>query len=154
MYTPWNTIESPWGGDISCGVEAFVMRGLSGLIGVGCFLAGLYGLGRKIVLTAGGGTMYYGSRWGSWYGWWYGIAAAGTVLLAVAGLLGVVFLRGRARWIGGGLLALSGVLVVFSGRAVLLPTTLFEFLVSAFLMAIGVRLFLNSTLANRGVGYY
>ncbi len=129
------------------------MRGLSGLIGIGCFLAGIYGLGRKIVLTTGSSGLYYSSGRGWWYGWWYGIAAAGTVLLALAGLLAVVFLRGQARWIGAGLLALSGILVVFSGRAVLLPTTLFEFLVSAFLMAIGVKLFLNSALANRGLGY-
>ncbi len=125
------------------------MRGLSGLIGIGCFLAGIYGLGRKIVLTTGSSGLYYSSG----RGWWYGIAAAGTVLLALAGLLAVVFLRGQARWIGAGLLGLSGILVVFSGRAVLLPTTLFEFLVSAFLMAIGVKLFLNSALANRGLGY-
>ncbi|MFQ3582695.1 MAG: hypothetical protein SNJ67_07045 [Chloracidobacterium sp.] len=129
------------------------MRGLAGFVGIGCFLAGIYGLGRKIVLTAGNGSLYYSSYWGSWSGWWYGIAAAGTVLLAVAGLVAIVFLRGQARWIGGGLLALSGVLVVFSGRAVLLPTTLFEFLVSVFLMAIGVKLFLNSALANRGAIY-
>ncbi len=129
------------------------MRGLSGLIGIGCFLAGIYGLGRKIVLTTGSGSLYYSHSGSWWYGWWYGIAAAGTVLLALAGLLAVVFLRGQARWIGAGLLALSGILVVFSGRAVLLPTTLFEFLVSAFLMAIGVKLFLNSALANRGLGY-
>ncbi len=129
------------------------MRGLSGLIGIGCFLAGIYGLGRKIVLTTGSSGLYYSSGRGWWYGWWYGIAAAGTVLLALAGLLAVVFLRGQSRWIGAGLLALSGILVVFSGRAVLLPTTLFEFLVSAFLMAIGVKLFLNSALANRGLGY-
>ncbi len=129
------------------------MRGL-GLIGIGCFIAGIYGIGRKVVLSTGSsGSLFYSSRWDSWHGWWYGIAAAGTTLLAVAGLLGIVFLRGQARWIGGALLALSGILVVFSGRAVLLPTTLFEFLVSAFLMAIGVKLFLNSTLANRSAGY-
>jgi hypothetical protein len=129
------------------------MRGIPGLIGIGCFLAGIYGLGRKIVLTTGSGGLFYSSGRGWWSGWWYGIAAAGTVLLALAGLLAVVFLRGQARWIGAGLLGLSGILVVFSGRAVLLPTTLFEFLVSAFLMAIGVKLFLNSALANRGLGY-
>ncbi|OYT72641.1 MAG: hypothetical protein CFK52_04285 [Chloracidobacterium sp. CP2_5A] len=122
-----------------------------GIVGIGCFIAGIYGIGGKVVLSTGGGGLYY-SR-GSWHGWWYGIAAAGTVVLAVAGLLGLVLLRGQARWIGGALLALSGVLVAFSGRAILLPTTLFEFLVSAFLMAIGVKLFLKSTLANRGVGY-
>jgi hypothetical protein len=129
------------------------MRRLSGLIGIGCFLAGIYGLGRKIVLTTGSGGLFYSSGRGWWYGWWYGIAAAGTVLLALAGLLAVVFLRGQARWLGAGLLGLSGILVVFSGRAVLLPTTLFEFLVAAFLMAIGVKLFVRSALANRGFGY-
>lgn len=76
------------------------------------------------------------------------------MLLAVAGLVGPLFLRGQARWIGGGLLALSGILVAFSGRAVLLPTTLFECLVSVFLPAVGIKLWVNATLAGRGTGYH
>ncbi|MGQ9898548.1 MAG: hypothetical protein ACUVR8_13470 [Acidobacteriota bacterium] len=110
------------------------MRGLSGFIGIGCFLAGIYGLRRKIILTTGS-PFFYSSR-GWWYAWWYGIAAADTILLALAGLLG-----------------LSGILVVFSGRAIQLPMTLFEFLSFGFLMAIGIKLFLNSTLSNRTFGY-
>ena len=102
-----------------------IRKGLGGALLIG----GLYVLGKDIVFT---------TRLA--YGIWNGIAALGSVLSLVGGVLLLLFGSKETKnlgWIG----IAVGVVLVFAGsRAVLNPVSLWQFLVAFACMAGGYKL--------------
>ncbi|BAU14610.1 hypothetical protein LEP3755_51600 [Leptolyngbya sp. NIES-3755] len=108
------------------------MRTFLRLLGLGLLIFGVYFLGQKIVFTTGG----YGY-------WWRGIAANSSILALVGGALMLVFLPRRNRNLGWIPIAAGIVLIFFSGRAILNPTSLWQFLASFLSIAIGYRMLIT-----------
>ena len=90
---------------------------------------GIYFLGKNIIFTTN--TFPY---------WWRGIAADGSILALISGVMMLVFLPAREKSWGWIPVGVGIVLVFFSSRAILNPTSLWQFLVSFASMAIGYKL--------------
>jgi hypothetical protein len=105
------------------------MRILTFLLGLILLLVGIYFLGKNIIFTTQISPY-----------WWRGIAADSSILMLTAGLVGVLFLPRSYKnlgWIAIGI----GILLIFLGsRAVLNPTSLWQFLVSACSFLAGYQL--------------
>lgn len=106
------------------------MRFLVQLVGLALIVFGLYFLGKNILFTTN-----------AYPYWWRGIAADSSVLFLTLGILMLTLLPlgdfKQLGWIFVGL----GVLCVFiSSRAVLSPTSLWEFFLSMLAMTFGYRL--------------
>jgi hypothetical protein len=99
------------------------------LIGVILIGAGIYFLGNNIIFT----TNVYPY-------FWRGIAADGSILALIAGVMMLVFLPAREKSWGWIPIIIGVVLVFFSSRAILNPTSLWQFLVSFASMAVGYKL--------------
>lgn len=105
------------------------MRFVARLSGFCLLIFSVYLLGRNIFFT----TNPYPY-------WWRGIAADASILLLTGGILGLFFLPRGTRDLGWISIGIGTVLVFFSSRAVLNPTSLWEFFLSFAVMAVGYRL--------------
>jgi hypothetical protein len=99
------------------------------LIGIILIGTGIYFLGNNIIFT----TNVYPY-------FWRGIAADGSILALIAGVMMLVFLPAREKSWGWIPIIIGVVLVFFSSRAILNPTSLWQFLVSFASMAVGYKL--------------
>ncbi|MBD1844990.1 hypothetical protein H6F89_16605 [Cyanobacteria bacterium FACHB-63] len=108
------------------------MRTFLRLFGLGLIIFGIYFLGQKIIFTTGG----YGY-------WWQGIAANASIAALVAGVLMLIFLPRRGRKLGWIPIILGITFVFFNSRAILNPTSLWQFLASFVSIALGYRMLLT-----------
>jgi hypothetical protein len=99
------------------------------LIGIILIGTGIYFLGNNIIFT----TNVYPY-------FWRGIAADGSILALIAGVMMLVFLPTRQKSWGWIPIIIGVVLVFFSSRAILNPTSLWQFLLSFAAMAVGYKL--------------
>ncbi|MBD2655089.1 MULTISPECIES: hypothetical protein [Synechocystis] len=99
------------------------------LIGIVLIGTGIYFLGNNIIFT----TNVYPY-------FWRGIAADGSILALIAGVMMLVFLPAREKSWGWIPIIIGVVLVFFSSRAILNPTSLWQFLLSFASMAVGYKL--------------
>ncbi|AIE75419.1 hypothetical protein D082_28910 [Synechocystis sp. PCC 6714] len=90
---------------------------------------GIYFLGNNIIFT----TNVYPY-------FWRGIAADGSILALIAGVMMLVFLPAREKSWGWIPIIIGIVLVFLSSRAILNPTSLWQFLLSFASMAVGYKL--------------
>ncbi|WP_204154304.1 hypothetical protein [Leptolyngbya sp. CCY15150] len=105
------------------------MRFLIQLIGFALLLLGIYFLGRNIFFTTNVSPYF-----------WRGIAADLSILLLVVGVLALVILPLGAKSIGWIFVA-AGIICVFaSSRAVLNPTSLWQFFVALVAMTGGYKM--------------
>lgn len=105
------------------------MRLLLRLIGLSLLIFGIYFLGNKIIFT----TNVYPD-------WWRGVAANASVFALTLGVLMLVFSPERNKkfgWIG---ITVGIVLIFLSSRAVLNPTSLWQFFLSFFSIAVGYKM--------------
>ena len=111
------------------------MKLLVKIVGLSLLILGIYFLGQNIIFTTSVGRS-----------WWHGIAADGSILALMAGVLMLVFLpSGIKSW--GWIPVVIGIALVFlSSRAILNPTTLWQFLVSFACMAGGYQLLITGRL--------
>jgi hypothetical protein len=102
---------------------------LSKLIGLGFLLLAIYFLGQNIYFTTN--TSPY---------WWRGIAADGSILFLTAGIISLFFLPGSVKALGWIALGAGILLVFLSSRAILNPTSLWQFCLSIASFVAGYRL--------------
>lgn len=105
------------------------MRALIKLIGLALVIAGIYFLSRNIMLTTVRGPFF-----------WRGIAAYGSVLLTMGGIMSLLFLPRRQKQTGWIMLIAGIILVFLSSRAVLSPTSLWNFMLAFAAFAGGYRM--------------
>lgn len=105
------------------------------LIGLALLLLGLYFLGQNIHFTTN--TYPY---------WWRGIAADTSILFLTAGVVMFYFLPRRDKFLSGVAIAIGIVLVFASSRAVLSPTSLWQFVLSLSCFIGGYQLFTTGRL--------
>lgn len=106
------------------------MRFLIQLVGFALMLLGLYLLGRNIIFTTNISPYF-----------WRGIAADASILLLTIGLLWLVIVPMGDQKSYGWAFVIAGVfLVFFSSRAVLNPTSLWQFFLSFGSMIAGYRM--------------
>lgn len=106
------------------------MRALVKLVGFGLLLFSVYLLGHNILFTTNVSPY-----------WWRGVAADASVLFLSIGVLSLVFLPVEFKEIGWVSTAVGILCVFMSSRAILNPTSLWEFFLSFMVMAIGYKLF-------------
>lgn len=95
------------------------MRFILKLIGLVLLLAGIYFLGQNIYFT----TNVYPY-------WWRGIAADASILFLTSGIFMLFVLPRQGKALGWVALAIGILLVFFSSRAILNPTSLWQFCLS------------------------
>jgi len=105
------------------------MKFIFQLLGIALMLLGVYLLGRNIVFTTSVSPYF-----------WRGIAADISVLALTAGVIGLFMLPKTEKYLSWILIGFGVVFVVYSSRAVLNPTSLWQFLVSIFSMVGGFKL--------------
>ncbi len=98
-------------------------------LGLGLLMGGIYVLAQDIIFTSHVNS-----------GWWNGIAADGSVLALMGGVLLLVFLPRRDKHLGWILVTVGIVLVFLSSRAILNSVSLWQFLLSFTLIAGGYNL--------------
>ncbi|NJM98257.1 MAG: hypothetical protein HC800_14850 [Phormidesmis sp. RL_2_1] len=106
------------------------MRTFVKLIGFCLLMFSIYLLGHNIVFTTNVSPY-----------WWRGIAADGSILFLAIGVLSLVFLPDAFKEIGWVSTAVGILLVFMSSRAILNPTSLWEFFLAFMVMAVGYKLF-------------
>jgi hypothetical protein len=99
------------------------------LIGIALMLLGVYFLGRNIVFTTSAYPYF-----------WRGIAADLSVLSLTSGVIGLFMLPTTQKFLGWVLIGFGIVFVFYSSRAVLNPTSLWQFFVSIVAMVGGFKL--------------
>ena len=105
------------------------MKNLIKFLGLGLVILGIYFLGQNIFFTTNVNPY-----------WWRGIAADVSILSLIVGTLTLVFAPGDLKKLGW-IVAVFGVLMVFiSGKAILNPTSLWQFFVSFASFSIGYHL--------------
>ena len=72
--------------------------------------------------------------------WWRGIAADASILALMSGITTLIFAPSSARDLGWILVVLAVVLIFLSSRAILNPTSLWEFFLSFTMIVGGYRL--------------
>lgn len=102
---------------------------LSRFIGLVLILLAIYLLGQNIYFT----TNVYPY-------WWRGIAADGSILFLTAGIVLLFFLPGFGKSLGWIALGMGILLVFFSSRAILNPTSLWQFCLATASFAGGYQL--------------
>ncbi|MEL6937178.1 MAG: hypothetical protein AAFN93_20130 [Bacteroidota bacterium] len=109
------------------------MRLLIQLFGLVLMLLGIYFLGKNIFFTTNVSPYF-----------WRGVAADASIFLLCAGICLLVFMPlGFMKQLGWIFVA-SGIFCIFiSSRAILNPTSLWQFFVATASMAFGYRLFAN-----------
>jgi hypothetical protein len=108
------------------------MQAFLKLLGFGLLVWGIYFLGRDIIFT----TNVYPY-------WWRGIAADLSVLSIMGGVLTLVFAPKGVKNMGWAGVILGIVLVFLSSRAVLNPTSLWDFFLAFCFIAGGYRMLLT-----------
>jgi hypothetical protein len=104
------------------------MRLLNPIIGFALMLFGIYFLGKNIFFTTEA------------YPWWRGIAADLSVLSLCVGMFMLIFLPAALRYLGW-VAVVFGILCVFvSSRAILNPTSLWQFFLSLGAMGFGYKM--------------
>ncbi|MGD1897504.1 MAG: hypothetical protein ACFB16_11210 [Phormidesmis sp.] len=73
--------------------------------------------------------------------WWRGVAADASILCLAVGVLSLVFLPREFKEIGWVSTALGILMIFMSSRAILNPTSLWEFFLAFMVMAVGYKLF-------------
>ena len=102
---------------------------LARLVGIALLIAGVYFLGQNITFTTNLYPYY-----------WRGIAADGSILALTAGVVMLFFLPRWLKFWGWICLIIGIILVFMSSRAILSPTTLWQFFVSIVFMVGGYQL--------------
>ncbi|EDX82850.1 hypothetical protein S7335_28 [Synechococcus sp. PCC 7335] len=108
------------------------MRAFVKLIGFCLLVFSIYLLGNNILFTTNVSPY-----------WWRGITADASIFFLAIGVLSLVFLPNEFREIGWVSTALGILAVFISSRAILNPTSLWEFFLAFIVMAIGYQLFLT-----------
>lgn len=108
---------------------------LARLIGLGLLLLGIYFLGQNIYFT----TNPYPY-------WWRGIAADSSILCLTAGVLLFFALPSREKMLAFFCLLIGILLVFISSKAILKPTSLWQFVLSLFSFYAGSELFTKGRL--------
>jgi hypothetical protein len=108
---------------------------LARLIGLGLLLLGIYFLGQNIYFT----TNYYPY-------WWRGIAADSSILFLTAGVLLFFVLPPRDKMLASLSFSVGIILVFASSRAILNPTSLWQFVLSLASFYAGFELFTKGRL--------
>lgn len=104
------------------------MQLLKPILGLALMLFGIYFLGKNIFFTTQA------------YPWWRGIAADLSVLSLCAGMFMLIFLPTALRYLGW-VAVVFGILCVFvSSRAILNPTSLWQFFLSLGAMGFGYKM--------------
>jgi hypothetical protein len=104
------------------------MRFLSYVLGLALILLGIYFLGKNIVFTTHA------------YPWWRGIAADLSVISLCIGVFALVFLPSALKSFGWVAVAFGIVCVFASSRAILSPTSLWQFFLALTAMGFGYKL--------------
>ena len=104
------------------------MRFLSYIFGIALILLGIYFLGKNIVFTT------------QEYPWWRGIAADLSVISLCIGVFALVFLPSAMKPLGWVAVAFGIVCVFASSRAILNPTSLWQFFLSLTAMGFGYKM--------------
>ncbi|MFH7242092.1 MAG: hypothetical protein ACHWZW_04500 [Spirulina sp.] len=104
------------------------MRVFNYLLGLALIVLGIYFLGKNIIFTT------YA------YPWWRGIAADMSVISLCIGVFALVFLPPPMRPFGWVAVAFGIVCVFASSRAILNPTSLWQFFLSLMAMGFGYKL--------------
>lgn len=111
------------------------MRLFARLLGLGLLLLGVYFLGQNIYFT--NNVSPY---------WWRGVAADASILFLTAGVL-MFFMLPRGNKSLAGLAIAMGIIAVFiSSRAILEPTSLWQFVISLASFTGGYQLFTTGRL--------
>lgn len=106
------------------------MRFLLRLIGLALLLLGVYFLGQNVYFT----TNVYPY-------WWRGIAADSSILFLTAGVLMFFFLPSRDKFLSIIAIAIGILLIFASSRAILNPTSLWQFILALASFVSGFQLF-------------
>ena len=106
------------------------MRPFIKLIGFCLLMFSIYLLGHNILFTTNVSPY-----------WWRGVAADASVFFLAIGVLSLVFLPNEFKEIGWISTAIGILSVFISSRAILNPTSLWEFFLAFMVMAIGYKLF-------------
>jgi hypothetical protein len=106
------------------------MRLLARLIGLGLLLLGVYFLGQNI---------YFSNNVYPY--WWRGVAADTSILCLTTGVLMFFVLPRGNKVLAGWVIAIGIVAVFFSSKAILLPTSLWQFVISLASFVCGYQLF-------------
>jgi general stress protein CsbA len=107
------------------------MRALLRLLGLVLLIFGIYVLGKDIVFTS------------QVYPWWRSMAAEGSVVALMAGILMLVFFPRDVKNVGWVSIVIGIVLVFMSSRAILNPTSLWQFILSFSMMAGGYQMLMT-----------
>lgn len=111
------------------------MRLFARLLGLGLLLLGVYFLGQNIYFT---NNVYpY---------WWRGVAADASILFLTAGVLMFFLLPRRNKSLAGIAIAIGIMAVFISSRAILEPTSLWQFVLSLASFTGGYQLFTTGRL--------
>jgi hypothetical protein len=113
------------------------MRFFSYILGLALILLGIYFLGKNIIFTTQA------------YPWWRGIAADLSVISLCIGVFALVFLPSSMKSLGWVAVAFGVVCVFASSRAILNPTSLWQFFLSLTAMGFGYKM-----LSARGNSFY
>jgi hypothetical protein len=100
------------------------------LIGLGLLSIGFYFMGQNIYLTTNAHPY-----------WWRGIAADASVFFLTGGVASLFFLPRRDKALGWILMGIGALLIFFGSRAVLNPTSLWQFCLSLGCFVGGYQLF-------------
>ena len=111
------------------------MRLLARLIGLGLLLLGIYFLGQNIYFT----NHVYPY-------WWRGVAADTSILFLTAGVLLFFVLPRGNKSLAGVAIAIGIIAVFLSSKAILQPTSLWQFVLSLASFVGGYQLFTNGRL--------
>ena len=106
------------------------MRAITKIIGFCLLMFSIYLLGHNIFFTTNVSPY-----------WWRGISADASVLFLSAGVLSLVFLPREFKEIGWISTAVGILLIFVSSRAILNPTSLWEFFLAFMVVAVGYKLF-------------
>lgn len=99
------------------------------LIGIGLMLLGLYLLGKNIIFTTNTSPYF-----------WRGIAADVSIFSLTAGVIGLFMFPKTAKVLSLILIGFGVIFVIYSSRAVLNPTSLWQFFLSIISMVGGFKL--------------
>ncbi|MDJ0620690.1 MAG: hypothetical protein QNJ63_28810 [Calothrix sp. MO_192.B10] len=105
------------------------MRLLLRLLGFGFLIWGIYFLGQNIIFT----TNPYPY-------WWRGIAADGSILALMSGIIILIFAPRGVKDLGWICVTVAIALIFLSSRAILNPTSLWQFFLSFTMIAGGYQL--------------
>lgn len=108
------------------------MNFLLRVLGLALLILGLYFVGQNIIFT----THAYPY-------WWRGIAADASILALMAGIVMIMFLPRRNKDFGWIAIVAGVALVFLSSRAILNPTSLWQFFLSFVLITGGYRMLLT-----------